>query len=341
MGRPPPGGLAGAVEDPTPGGTSRTRQTTQAYARGANQPFPRPDRPNQRAPGFFRPAGAGRASPILASVPGRTAAFFDLDKTVIATSSALAFGRRFYASGLINRRAMLKSAYAQFVYMLAGADESQMGRLRDEMAAAVTGWDAAAVRGIVDEALHDLIDPLVYDEAAGLIESHRSAGHDVVVVSSSGEDIVRPIAAMLGADDVIATRVQVVDGRYTGEIEFYAAGPAKATAIREMAARVGYDLADCYAYSDSATDVPMLEVVGHPAAVNPDRALRRTAQERGWPILRFQHPVPMRSRFDRLPSPSRPALVGMSGVLLLVLAAGVQRKRTQRKTGLGKSRSRA
>ena len=273
---------------------------------------------------------------ILADVPGRTAAFFDLDKTVIATSSALAFGRKFYASGLINRRAMLKSAYAQFVYMLAGADEAQMGRLRDEMAATVTGWDAATVRGIVDEALHDLIDPLVYDEAAALIESHHAAGRDVVIVSSSGADLVGPIAAMLGADDVIATRMGVADGLYTGQIEFYAAGPAKATAIRELAARTGYDLTDCYAYSDSATDVPMLEAVGHPSVVNPDRALRRTAQERDWPILRFQHPVPLRSRFDRLPAPSRPALVGVSGLLVFVLAATVWRK-----TGLGKPRSRA
>ncbi len=258
------------------------------------------------------------------------AAFFDLDKTIIAKSSTLAFGRPFYRGGLINRRAVLKSTYAQLVYLLGGADAAQMDRMRDYLAEMCAGWDAAQVQQIVDETLHDLIDPLIYDEAAALIEAHHADGRDVVIVSSSGEEIVRPIGAMLGADHVIATRTVIENGRYTGEVAFYAYGPHKAEAIRELAAREGYDLPSCYAYSDSATDLPMLETVGHPHAVNPDRALRREAVERQWPVLEFARPVPLRSRLPRLSTPSTPVLAGAAVVAAAVGAAALVRRSGRR-----------
>ncbi len=238
----------------------------------------------------------------------RTAAFFDLDKTVIAKSSALAFSRSFYQGGLINRRAVLKSAYAQFVYLIGGADHDQMERMRQYLSSLSTGWSVAQVKEIVAETLHDLINPLVYDEAVTLIEEHRTAGRDVVIVSSSGSEIVEPIGEMLGVDRVIATRMVVEDGRYSGEIQFYSYGENKAKAIQELAATEGYDLARCYAYSDSATDLPMLEAVGHPYAVNPDRALRREAAARGWPVIVFSKPVSLRQRVPSLPMPSKPVL---------------------------------
>ncbi|HEX5994762.1 MAG TPA: HAD-IB family hydrolase [Jiangellales bacterium] len=230
--------------------------------------------------------------------PGpRSAAFFDLDKTIIAKSSALAFSRSFYEGGLINRRAVLRSAYAQFVYLVGGADHDQMERMREYLSALVTGWDVKAVKDIVAEALHTIVDPIVYDEAVTLIEEHHSAGRDVVIVSSSGAEVVEPIGEMLGADKVIATRmITGEDGKYTGEIEFYAYGDTKAKAIGDLAETEGYDLGRSYAYSDSATDLPMLEEVGHPYAVNPDRALRRIAADRGWPVLVFSKPVALRKR---------------------------------------------
>ncbi|MGY1748299.1 HAD family hydrolase [Modestobacter sp. SYSU DS0511] len=225
------------------------------------------------------------------------AAFFDLDKTVIAKSSTLAFGRPFFQGGLINRRAVLKGAYAQFVFSLAGADADQMERMRRQITAMTTGWDVAVVHDIVRETLHEIVDPLIYAEAADLIEAHRAAGREIVIVSSSGAEMVGPIGEMLGVDRVVATRMVTVDGRYTGEIDFYAYGENKAAAMREIAAEQGWDLADCFAYSDSVTDLPMLAAVGHPTAVNPDRGLRRAATERGWPVLTFTRPVTLRSRF--------------------------------------------
>jgi len=161
----------------------------------------------------------------------RTAAFFDLDKTIIAKSSVLAFGKPFYQSGLLNRRAVLRSAYAQFVFALAGADEDQVARMRAYLTAMCTGWDVSQVREIVSETLHEIIDPIVYDEAVDLIGEHKAAGRDVVIVSSSGEEVVGPIGAMLGADHIVATQMHIADGKYTGEIGRYAYGPEKAVAI--------------------------------------------------------------------------------------------------------------
>src|ERR1043165_4339933 len=164
-----------------------------------------------------------------------TAAFFDLDKTIIAKSSTLAFSRPFQAGGLITRGAMLRSAYAQFVYLVGGADHDQMEKMRQFMSNLCAGWDVATVREIVADTLHNIVDPLVYDEAVSLMEEHHIAGRDVVIVSTSGTEVVEPIGVMLGADIVIATKLEVVDGRYTGEIDYYAYAEEKARAITELA----------------------------------------------------------------------------------------------------------
>lgn len=259
---------------------------------------------------------------------GREAAFFDLDKTIIAKSSALAFSKPFAAGGLISRRAVLRSAYAQFVFLVGGADHDQMEKMRQFMSQLVAGWDVATVREIVAETLHNIVDPLVYDEAVQLIEEHHAAGRDVVIVSSSGTDVVAPIGAMLGADRVVATRLEIVDGHYTGEIEYYAYAEEKATAILALAEEQGYDLAACYGYSDSATDIPMLEAVGFPHAVNPDRELRRAAAARAWPVLVFSRPVALRSRVPLPPAKPTLAALAVGGVVAVGAAVwvGVRRR---------------
>lgn len=249
----------------------------------------------------------------------RTAAFFDLDKTIIAKSSTLAFSKPFFNQGLLTRRAVLKSSYAQFIFLLSGADHDQMDRMRIHLTNMCTGWDVEQVKSIVNETLHDIVTPLVFAEAADLIAAHKLCGRDVVVVSASGEEIVAPIARALGATHAMATRMVVEDGRYTGEVGFYCYGEAKVQAIRELATREGYPLEHCYAYSDSITDLPMLESVGHPSVVNPDRGLRREATERGWPVLTFSRPVSLR---DRIPAPSGAAIATTAAVGVSALAAG-------------------
>ncbi|MBA2472761.1 MAG: HAD-IB family hydrolase [Pseudonocardiales bacterium] len=247
------------------------------------------------------------------------AAFFDLDKTIIAKSSAFVFSRAFFQEGLINRRAVLKSTYAQFMYLLAGADTEQMERMRAHITAQCTGWDIAQVTAIVEETLHDVVDPLVYAEATELIAAHRQRGEDIVVVSASGVEVVAPIATMIGATHTLATRMVTHDGRYTGDVEFYCAGENKALAARRLAEERGFDLQRCHAYSDSITDLPLLEAVGHPTAVNPDRALRREALLRGWPVLAFSNPVSLRTR---IPAPSGAQIAAAVG-LGAAAAAGV------------------
>lgn len=249
----------------------------------------------------------------------RVAAFFDLDKTVIAKSSTLAFSRPFFQEGLINRRAVLKSAYAQFVFMLAGADADQMDRMRAHITSLCTGWDVEQVNAVVEETLHDIVDPLVYKEATQLITEHQELGHDVVVLSASGEEVVAPIAKLLGATHSAGTRMVVAEGRYTGEVEFYCSAENKATAARQLAEQHGYDLAECRAYSDSLTDLPLLEAVGHPTVVNPDRGLRKEATQRGWPTLAFEHPVSLHAR---IPTPSGTAVTAAAVGMGAVAAAG-------------------
>lgn len=258
-----------------------------------------------------------------------TAAFFDLDKTIIAMSSALAFSKPFQAGGLINRRAMLRSTYAQFVFLVGGADHDQMEKMRRFMSQMCEGWDVATVREIVADTLHNIVDPIVYDEAVSLIEEHHAAGRDVVIVSTSGAEVVGPIGEMLGADRVVATRLEIVDGRYSGEIEYYAYAEEKARAIEQLAEEIGYDLENSYAYSDSVTDVAMLATVGHAFAVNPDKDLRKVALERDWPILVFTRPVGLRSRVSLPPARQTLAALAVGGALAAggVLWANSRRRR--------------
>lgn len=247
------------------------------------------------------------------------AAFFDLDKTIIAGSSVLAFSRPFRRQGLITRGTALRSGYTQLLLLLSGADAHTMEQLRRRITTLCTGWEVAQVRAIVAETLLEIVQPMVYAEAAELIAEHRAQGDEVVVLSASGLEVVEPIAALVGADSCRATRMGVTDGRYDGVIEYYCYGEAKAQAARDLAAARGYRLADCRAYSDSITDLPLLEAVGHPTVVNPDRALRRVAAERGWPVLGFVHPVALGRRFGA----ARTAVAAAaSAVAAGLLAAG-------------------
>lgn len=248
-----------------------------------------------------------------------TAAFFDLDKTIIAKSSMLAFSGALRAEGLINRKAMLRSAYAQLLVRPGGGDAESVERMRDHITSLCAGWDVDQVRAIIRETLHDSVDPIVYSEAKELIAEHVASGHDVVVISASGEEFVAPIARMLGAAHSVGTRMVVVDGRYTGEIEYYCYGEQKAAALADLAHRNGYRLADCYAYTDSTTDLPMLEAVGHPCVVNPSRALRKLAGERSWEVRTFSGAV---SLTDKLPSPSGTAVAATALGVGAVAAAG-------------------
>ncbi|MDA8196830.1 MAG: HAD-IB family hydrolase [Actinomycetota bacterium] len=250
------------------------------------------------------------------------AAFFDLDKTVIAKASTLAFGRTFYNEGLLSRRTILRSIYAQFIFKYAGANEKQLAKLRETALSLTKGWERSLVSAIVAETMTEIVEPLIYKEALDLIEMHKQDGDMVFIVSASPLEIVEPLGDRLAVDGVIATESKVdSDGRYTGEVEFYAYGPYKAVAMERLAEEHGFLLSESYAYSDSYTDLPMLEAVGHPVVVNPDRVLAKLAKERGWQIKSFSSPV--RVREGRVKNARPTALVALAiGVTTVALASG-------------------
>jgi HAD superfamily hydrolase (TIGR01490 family) len=234
----------------------------------------------------------------------QAAAFFDLDKTIIAKSSALAFSKPLFRAGLLNRAALLKAGIAQTYYQMFGADHNQLERIRHELSELTRGWDKAEIEKLVAETVDEVVAPLVYAEALVIIDQHQRAGRKVIVISSSPVEIVKPLCRYLGIDDVIGTIPELdSEGKYTGNIEFYAYGPGKAQAIRELAEQEGISLENSYAYSDSATDRPMMEVVGHPVAVNPDKELRELANARDWQILEFERPIALRGRIN-IPRPN-------------------------------------
>ncbi len=246
----------------------------------------------------------------------KAAAFFDLDKTIIAKSSTMVMGRTFLKDGLLSPTTILRGIYAQTVYNLVGADHEQMERMRAAMLDLTKGWEVERIQRLVRETMDDVIVPHVYAEAMEIIEEHRAAGRDIWIISASGEEIVVPFAEHLGVTDVLATVAGVdEDGCYDGTLEFYAYAHAKANAIKQVAEVRGYDLADCYAYSDSVTDLPMMTTVGHAMAVNPDKDLKAAAEALGWETRRFTKPVTLRHRLPEIHRP-KPSVLAMGAAVL-------------------------
>ncbi len=268
-----------------------------------------------------RARGLPAASAAAATMDAMEAAFFDLDKTIISRSSSLALSRPMYRAGMVTKGQLVRSAYAQLVYALVGADEKKMDRLKEGMLQLTKGWDRAEVERLVHDVLIEVIDAFVYQEALDLMALHREEGRAIFVVSSSPEEVVRPLARHFGITDVLATRAKIVDGRYTGELEFYCYGEAKGDAVREVAEARGIDLRASYAYSDSVTDLPMLRAVGHPVAVNPDRELRKEAEGEGWDIRDFRRPVRLRTRIAQ--TAAHPRTQVTAGVIAAVAAAAI------------------
>jgi HAD superfamily hydrolase (TIGR01490 family) len=216
------------------------------------------------------------------------AAFFDLDRTLLSRSSSLALAGTFWRHGLIGRRHMAQAALAQLVFARFGAGQARVGRTADRAVSVLRGLSVDVMRGIVAEAWPTVLRPLVYREALDLAATHEARGERVYIVSAALQEVVEMISRELGFDGALASQAEVEEGVYTGRLERRLYGFEKRVALEELASAHGLDLATSTAYSDSHTDLAFLEAVGHPVAVNPDRALRRVVRERGWPELRFR-----------------------------------------------------
>jgi HAD superfamily hydrolase (TIGR01490 family) len=224
----------------------------------------------------------------LASPSEAGAAFFDLDKTLIEGSSAFQFGRAAYRAGLLGRRQLLADAIANLQFRLRGATDEDSLALRERIAASLEGTRVRDLERLGANVLAGIL-PRVYPRMLALAHEHQDAGRRAYIVTAASQELADILAAVMAFDGAIGSQIsEVVDGVYTGRpagLFVYRAGKAKA--IQEMAAREGIDLTQSYAYSDSESDLPMLQAVGHPVAVNPDVKLSRIARQEGWDILRF------------------------------------------------------
>lgn len=215
------------------------------------------------------------------------AAFFDLDRTLIKRSSVLALAGTFRRRGLISRLDLVKSAFWQVLFVLRGASAERVRSAAEDGMKILKGFSVEEMQHLVGDAMETVLRPLVYEEPLRLVERHRARGERVYIVSATLQEIVQHIADDLGFDGAIGSTCEIVDGVYTGRTLRAAHGVGKAEALRELAVAEGFDLAESTAYSDSYSDVPFLEAVGHPVAANPDKKLRRIAAERGWPVVDF------------------------------------------------------
>jgi HAD superfamily hydrolase (TIGR01490 family) len=229
--------------------------------------------------------GVGWETAVATS--SRSAAFFDLDRTLISGSSAFSFGIAAWRADLMPTRRLLRDAVAALSFRFTGSTDEKAAEVRARILDAVRGnrqSDLVALNADIIPKLMLKVRP----EARELLDLHRRAGRNTYIVSASPQEMVGPLAEALGMTGGVGTVSEVKEGVYTGEL----AGPfcysdGKVEAIRELAGWEGFDLERCFAYSDSASDLPMLEAVGHPVAVNPDGPLERVAHQRGWPIVIF------------------------------------------------------
>ena len=227
----------------------------------------------------------------------RIAAFFDLDKTILATASAMVLSSPLVHAGVMSRWDSLRATLVQLPYLFTGADDERMRSMMHALGELTRGWDPQHVEKIVNNVTNSTIAPLCYREALALIDHHRLLGHHVVIASASPLEIVRPIAHLLSIPDALSTIVgQGQYGLADGTITHFNHGEGKAEACAALARERGWDLNESFAYSDSISDLPMLELVGNPRAVNPDRALAAVAREREWPTLSFTRTVRIRGR---------------------------------------------
>lgn len=251
------------------------------------------------------------------------AAFFDLDRTLISGSSVFAFGMAAWRHGMVTTKELASDGLNAILFRLGGSTDEKANAVRDRILEAIRGRHVSELEELGDEVIAQLLDA-VRRESQALIDLHHEAGRETFIVSASPVEIVREFAKAVGLSGGIGTVSEITSGVYTGELsEPFCYGKGKAVAIEKLASQRGYDLRLCYAYSDSISDLPMLELVGHPVAVNPDRALESIASQRGWPIIEF-------SKTAKRVIGTTTAVAGAAGIATATYLYGLSRGRRLR-----------
>jgi HAD superfamily hydrolase (TIGR01490 family) len=225
---------------------------------------------------------------MAADPPQAGAAFFDLDRTLMQGSSAYQFGRAAYAAGMLSRRQLASDAWANVRFRLRGSTDEDTHALRDRISHSLAGTSVTEMDRLGAPVLARVL-PRVYPGMLELAHSHQDEGRRAYIATAASQELAEILAHVLALDGGLGSQFsEVREGVYTGRpMGLFIYGEGKAQAIRQLAAREGFDLAESYAYSDSASDLPMLRAVGHPVVVNPDRELLAVARREGWEVLRF------------------------------------------------------
>lgn len=218
----------------------------------------------------------------------RAAAFFDLDKTLMAGSSGMQFARVATRRGIVGRRQLASWAFEHLRYRLRGTTDERTAEVLRVARELIAGVPAKAVDRMEPEVMAAIL-PRVYPQMLDEVYAHQDGGRATFIVSAAGNGVVEPLAQVLGMEGGIGTSYEVEDGAFTGRFDGpFVYGAGKVEAMKRFAAKHGIDLGDSYAYSDSLSDLPMLRAVGHPVVVNPDPPLAEIAREEGWQTMRFE-----------------------------------------------------
>jgi HAD superfamily hydrolase (TIGR01490 family) len=219
----------------------------------------------------------------------RAAAFFDLDKTLMAGSSGMQFARIAARHGIVGRRQLASWAVEHLRYRLRGTTDERTNEVLRAARELISGVPVRSVERMNPEVMAAIL-PRIYPQMLDEVYAHQDAGRATFIVSAAGNGVVEPLAAVLGMDGGIGTSYEIgEEGTFTGRLDGpFVYGPGKVEAMEAFAADHGIDLAESFAYSDSVSDLPMLRAVGHPVVVNPDPPLAELAREEGWQTMRFE-----------------------------------------------------
>jgi HAD superfamily hydrolase (TIGR01490 family) len=217
-----------------------------------------------------------------------SAAFFDLDRTLMAGSSAYHFGRAMYKAGHMSRRQIARDAIDQIRFRLRGASDAAVNVLLERVLAGIEGHRVVDLRRMTPDVLAGIL-PRIYPQMLAVVREHQDSGRPCYIATAASQPAAELLAEALVMDGAMGTCWESEDGVYTGRLDGpFAYGEGKAERLRQFAHERGIDLGQSWAYSDAASDLPMLEAVGHPVAVNPDTGLADVAGREGWEVLRFE-----------------------------------------------------
>jgi HAD superfamily hydrolase (TIGR01490 family) len=244
--------------------------------------------PLHAVPGDLKGADL-RQEPLIHEDP-TAAAFFDLDNTVIQGASLFHLGKGLYRRGFFPTPVILKGLWVQIYFRMVGREkQGHIEDARSVLLGFIEGHTVAELTEIANEVYEESIAERVWPGTRALAQMHLDVGQQVWLVTAAPVEVAGIIAARLGLTGALGTTAEHNDGVYTGRLKGHLLhGPAKAEAVRALAHKHRFDLAHCFAYSDSYNDLPMLSLVGHPCAINPDSRLRAHAEELDWQIQDYR-----------------------------------------------------